>query len=85
MTFVSLLPSQASSDQKDFKTDLTQFATKISSDGPYSDGLDVDALIVGGGFGGTYMLYQMRKEGLKTVLYDAGSDFGGVWHFNSYP
>ncbi len=85
MTAMPLLPTEQPSGQNDFKTDRNQFATRLSSDGPYSDGLDVDALVVGGGFGGTYILHQMRKEGLKTVLYDAGSDFGGVWHFNSYP
>ena len=46
--------------------------------------MDVDVLVIGAGFGGPYMLYQMRKEGYKTVLYDVGSDFGGVWHFNAY-
>lgn len=71
--------------QKELKTDLGQFASRRSTDGPYADNLDVDVLIVGAGFGGTYMLYQMGKEGYKTVLYDAGSDFGGVWHFNAYP
>lgn len=79
------VPSQRPADQKGWKTDLLEFAARRSNDGPYADNLDVDVLIVGAGFGGTYMLHQMRQEGYKTVLYDAGQDFGGVWHFNTYP
>lgn len=77
--------SNSETAQKGLKTDLSQFSARRSIEGPYADNVDADVLIVGAGFGGTYMLYQMRKEGYKTVLYDAGSDFGGVWHFNAYP
>lgn len=79
---VALTPAPA---QNGFKKDLSQYSARLSSSGPYSDNLNVDVLVVGGGFGGTYTLYQMRKEGYKTVLFDAGTEFGGVWHFNSYP
>jgi hypothetical protein len=34
--------------------------------------------------GGTYLLYEMRKAGYKTVLYDAGTSFGGTWRWNVY-
>ncbi len=33
------------------KTDLTQYSHRRSKVGPYADDLDVDAIIVGGGFG----------------------------------
>lgn len=67
-----------------------EYNKRVRSDGPYADNLDVDVLIVGGGFTGTYMLYLMRKEGYNTVLYDAGTQFGGMkfggaWHSNAYP
>lgn len=59
-------------------------ATKTAS--PHSgDDYDVDVLIVGGGFGGVYALWKMRQLGLKTKLVEAGSEFGGTWHWNSYP
>lgn len=77
--------SNYAADQKWLKTDLSQFAARRSTEGPYADNLDVDVLVIGAGFGGPHMLYQMRKEGYNTVLYDVGSDFGGVWHFNAYP
>lgn len=46
---------------------------------------DVDALVVGGGFGGAYSLWKLRQLGLKVLLLEAGSEFGGTWHWNSYP
>ncbi len=61
------------------KTELTQYARRRRTDGPYADNLDLDVLIVGAGFSGTYLLYEMRKQGYKTVLYDAGLSFGGTW------
>lgn len=45
----------------------------------------VDVLIVGGGFGGMYGLYHLRKLGLSVKLFEAGSDFGGTWNWNRYP
>ncbi|KAL4861925.1 hypothetical protein BDV12DRAFT_207663 [Aspergillus spectabilis] len=44
-----------------------------------------DALIVGAGFSGLYGLHQLRKLGLKVKVFEAGSDLGGVWHWNRYP
>lgn len=45
----------------------------------------LDALIIGAGFSGLYQLYQLRKLGFNVKLFDAGSDLGGVWHWNCYP
>ncbi|EXJ87211.1 hypothetical protein A1O3_04170 [Capronia epimyces CBS 606.96] len=47
--------------------------------------LETDVLIVGGGFGGVYALWKLRQLGLKTKLFEAGAEFGGTWHWNSYP
>lgn len=63
------------------KTDLWQYGKRRRTDGPYADNLDLDVLIVGAGFGGAYSLYEMRKQGLKAVLYDAGLGFGGTWRW----
>lgn len=67
------------------KRHLYEYAERKRTDGPYADDLDVDVLIVGAGFGGTYLLYEMRKAGFKTVLYEAGTSFGGTWRWNVYP
>jgi len=67
------------------KTELSQYARRRANDGAYADNLDLDVLIVGAGFSGIYMLYEMRKYGYKTVLYDAGLGYGGTWRWNCYP
>lgn len=59
-------------------------ATNELTNGFESD-LEVDALIIGAGFGGCYTLYKLRKEGFKVHVFDAASDLGGVWHWNVYP
>lgn len=52
---------------------------------PRATSIESDAIVIGGGFGGCYSLYRLRKMGLKTTLLEAGSDFGGVWYWNRYP
>ena len=47
--------------------------------------ISADVIIIGGGFGGCYALHQLREAGYSVKLIEAGSDFGGVWHFNRYP
>ena len=44
-----------------------------------------DAVIVGAGFGGMYMLYRLRELGLKVKVFEAGGDVGGTWYWNRYP
>ena len=44
-----------------------------------------DAVIVGAGFAGMYMLYRLRGMGLATHVFEAGSDVGGTWFWNRYP
>ena len=52
----------------------------------YGDHLDVDAIIVGAGFGGVYMLHKLRDElGMKAKVFEAGKDLGGIWYWNCYP
>src|SRR5439155_13857625 len=47
---------------------------------------ELDAVIVGAGFSGLYMLYRARDVlGLKTRVYEAGDGVGGTWYWNRYP
>ena len=43
-----------------------------------------DAVVVGAGFGGLYMLHRLRNLGLSARVYEAGSEVGGTWYWNRY-
>lgn len=47
--------------------------------------LRVDALIVGAGFAGMYMLHKLRGAGLDAKVVEAGAGVGGTWYWNRYP
>jgi cyclohexanone monooxygenase len=48
--------------------------------------IELDAIVVGAGFGGLRALYKLRDElGLSVRLIEAGSDVGGTWYWNRYP
>ncbi len=44
-----------------------------------------DAVIVGAGFSGLYMLHRLRQLGLAARVIEAGSGVGGTWFWNRYP
>lgn len=45
----------------------------------------VDAVIVGAGFSGMYMLHKLREQGRTAIVFEAGADVGGTWYWNRYP
>ena len=45
----------------------------------------VDAVIVGAGFSGLYLLHRLRKLGFSTRLFERGGGVGGTWYWNRYP
>ena len=53
--------------------------------GRESDNVEFDAVIIGAGFAGLYMLYRLRRRGLRVLVIEAGSDVGGTWFWNRYP
>src|SRR5215203_4410484 len=46
---------------------------------------EFDAIIVGAGFAGLYMLYRLRGLGLSVRVLEAGDGVGGTWYWNRYP
>jgi len=47
---------------------------------------DFDAIIIGAGFAGLYMLHSLRdKLGLSARVYESGNGVGGTWYWNRYP
>ena len=48
-------------------------------------GIAFDAVVVGAGFGGMYMLHCLRQNGFTARVYEAGGGVGGTWYWNRYP
>jgi cyclohexanone monooxygenase len=47
---------------------------------------NVDAVVVGGGFGGIMAAARLRQSGLRDVrIVEKGSRLGGTWYWNQYP
>ena len=44
-----------------------------------------DAIIVGAGVSGLYLLHQLRAAGLSVLVIDQASGIGGTWFWNRYP
>src|SRR5262244_1984655 len=47
--------------------------------------LTVDAVVVGAGFAGLYMLHRLRGLGLTARVFEAGKGVCGTWYWNRYP
>jgi len=45
----------------------------------------LDAVIVGAGFAGLYMLHRLRQAGFRAAVLEAGGGVGGTWYWNRYP
>ncbi|WP_229070103.1 NAD(P)/FAD-dependent oxidoreductase [Actinoplanes sp. DH11] len=60
---------------------------------PYTERVDrepvtsrVEAVVVGGGFGGLLAGAKLREAGVRDLrMVDEGGDFGGTWYWNRYP
>ncbi|SPM35720.1 Predicted flavoprotein CzcO associated with the cation diffusion facilitator CzcD [Mycobacterium rhizamassiliense] len=44
-----------------------------------------DALVIGAGFSGLYMLHRLRQLGIRVRVLEAAENVGGTWLFNRYP
>lgn len=44
-----------------------------------------DAVVIGAGFSGLYMLHKLRARGLSAKVYEVADDVGGVWYWSRYP
>jgi cyclohexanone monooxygenase len=52
---------------------------------PAEVGTTFDAVVVGAGFAGMYMLHRLRGLGFSARVLEAGSGVGGTWYWNRYP
>jgi cyclohexanone monooxygenase len=46
---------------------------------------DFDAVVVGAGFGGLYMLQNLRQLDMSVKVFERGGGVGGTWYWNRYP
>jgi cation diffusion facilitator CzcD-associated flavoprotein CzcO len=46
---------------------------------------DFDAVIIGAGFAGMYMLHRLRQKGFTARVFETGKGVGGTWYWNRYP
>ena len=44
-----------------------------------------DAVVIGAGFAGLYLLHRLRKLGMSVRVYERGDGVGGTWYWNRYP
>ena len=41
---------------------------------------DCDAIVIGAGMSGMYLLYRLRELGLHVRVFEAGTGVGGTWY-----
>ena len=46
---------------------------------------EFDAIVVGAGFAGLYMLHRLRGLGMSAKVLEAADGVGGTWYWNRYP
>jgi cation diffusion facilitator CzcD-associated flavoprotein CzcO len=63
---------------------MSATTSQLADDGD-KRGLELDAVVVGAGFSGLYMLHRLRELGLSARVYEAADGVGGTWYWNRYP
>ena len=46
---------------------------------------EYDAIVIGAGISGMFMLYRLRELGMTARVFEAGTNIGGTWYWNRYP
>jgi cyclohexanone monooxygenase len=59
--------------------------TQLKQQQENTEVIRLDALVVGCGISGIYMLHRLSQLGLSFRGIEAGSDVGGTWYWNRYP
>ena len=44
-----------------------------------------DAVVIGAGISGMFMLYRLRELGMSAKVFETGTGVGGTWYWNRYP
>src|ERR1700712_4421160 len=60
--------------------------THILTERPAQDqAATYDAIVIGAGISGMFMLYRLRELGMTARVFEAGTNVGGTWYWNRYP
>ncbi len=60
--------------------------TQILAERPDQDQVaQYDAIVIGAGISGMFMLYRLRELGMTARVFEAGTNVGGTWYWNRYP
>jgi cation diffusion facilitator CzcD-associated flavoprotein CzcO len=46
---------------------------------------EYDAIVIGAGISGMFMLYRLRELGMTARVFESGTNVGGTWYWNRYP
>src|SRR6201992_348456 len=65
-------------------TPLSQTLDDARSSAGGADG-QLDAIVIGAGFAGMFMVHRLRELGFSVHGFEAGEDVGGGWDLNRYP
>ncbi len=49
------------------------------------DAEPLDAVVIGAGFAGLYMVHRLREQGFSVRGFERGDGVGGTWYWNRYP
>ena len=60
-------------------------ADLAAPDDGVDSGEDFDAVVIGAGAAGLYMLHRLRGLGLRVRVFEQGDGVGGTWYWNRYP
>ena len=63
---------------------MSETQTKVRT-GTATPAQRIEAVIVGAGFAGMYMLHRLRGLGVSARVFEQGRDVGGTWYWNRYP
>jgi cation diffusion facilitator CzcD-associated flavoprotein CzcO len=50
-----------------------------------TEAANFDAIVIGAGISGMFMLYRLRELGMTVRVFEAGTGVGGTWYWNRYP
>ncbi|MGE0542164.1 MAG: flavin-containing monooxygenase [Dehalococcoidia bacterium] len=64
---------------------MTQLSKTSSRGADPAPTEEVEALIIGAGVSGLYLLHCLLQRGVRARIYEAGDGVGGTWYWNHYP